>query len=95
MYKYEILVLAHRIKFVNHELPSVFQNHLKLTSHVHLRTKDNFQLTFFNSSIAQKQSVYQMSFHWNLLPNNLKSISSLKIFKKELRNYLLNTMDSF
>ena len=65
---YEILVLAHRIKFMNHELPSAFQNHLKLTEHVHLRSKDNFHLLFFSSCVAQKQSTYQMSFNWNLLP---------------------------
>ena len=36
-----------------------------------------------------------MSFNWNLPPSKVKGISRRKVFKKEMKKYLLNSMDSF
>ena len=85
LYKFENLVLAHKIKYSKDELPVVFQNHLKLNENTHLRSKDNFQLPLLNSRMAQKQSFFQMSKFWNSMPSNLKRISNLRTLIEEKR----------
>ena len=92
MYDYELLLLAYKIKFLKHELPTIFQNYLTPQMNRQLRSKNNFQLPFFKTSTAQKQSIYQMSKKWNQLPNEFKTITSFTTFKHRVKSYLLNSM---
>ena len=95
MYDFELLMLAYKMKHRSHTLPHVLQNYLTKNENTQLRTKDNFLLPLCKSAMEQRQSLYQMSLKWNQLPNTLKAITSIKMFKKELKAHLLKKMDTF
>ena len=95
MYDYELLILAYKLKYLQHTLPKAFHNYMLNNENTQLRTKNNFVLPLLNTVLEQRQSWYKMSFKWNELPNRLKNINTIKKFKKEIRDYLSNKMDSF
>ena len=66
-----------------------------LSTNTQLRSKNNFLLPFLASNMAERQSVYQISFHWNQMPSDLKKIANIRAFKKELKKYLIDSMKSF
>ena len=95
MYDFELLMLAYKIKHLHHTLPIVVQNYLTKSKNVQLRTRDNFLLPMCKSHMEQRQSLYQMSYKWNQLPNTLKDITSIKLFKNEIKTHLLKNMHTF
>ena len=95
MYDFELLMLAYKMKHRSHTLPHVLQNYLTNNENTQLRTKDNFLLPLCKSAMEQRQSLYQMSLKWNQLPNTLKAITPIKMFKKEIKAHLLKKMDTF
>lgn len=95
MYKFEILVYAHKMKYSTEKLPFIFQNHLKINKNSHLRSKDNFQLLLRHCSTARKQSEYEMSLYWNEMLLLYYEFFILVYYKKELNTYLVSTLESY
>lgn len=80
LYKQKILLQAH----------SSFHNtsHTRHTYHTR-HVSSNLSIPLFKTSAGQRSTTYQESALWNNLPNNLKSIQSKIMFKKELKHFLL------
>ena len=54
-------------------------------------SSDNFVIPKVNLNITQNNIYYCIAKHWNEIPTMIKAIKSRNLFKKTLRNYLLNT----
>ena len=51
---------------------------------------DNYQLPRMCLSFGQRSLKFRAVKYWNSLPNELKSIKSLPVFKRKLKDYLLS-----
>ena len=53
-------------------------------------SKNNYYVPFVRTKIRQCFALFQCIKAWNILPNDLKLINSLPMFKLKIRNYLLD-----
>jgi len=93
-YKYNILLFVH--KFFHHRdlLPHIFWSHFAKNYEFHpynTRNKYEPHYMYFTSSVGQKSIKYQGTQLWCSLPDQLKIISSTRLFKRKLKSYLQTT----
>ena len=92
LHEFKLLELIHKFYHHNHLLPEIFQGYFITNNSIHqysTRNKHNLHISTVNSSMGQRCSVYRGSKYWNDLPDYFKSISSVFLFKKNIKNYLL------
>ena len=92
LHEMKLLELIHKFYYHNHLLPNIFQEYFVTNNSVHqysTRSKNNLHISVINSSIGQRCSVYRGSKYWNELPDYLKSDSSVFLFKRNVKHYLL------
>ena len=92
LHEMKLLELIHKFYYHNHLLPTIFQEYFVTNNSVHqysTRSKNNLHISVINSSIGQRCSVYRGSKYWNELPDYLKSDSSVFLFKRNVKHYLL------
>jgi len=96
--KFEDLVLFEKVIFVfkskTNSLPRQFDNYLKEITQVYKKctrssNQDKYFTPYFKTSKVQKSIKYQGPLIWNALDINLKIFKSLKSFKINLKNSLL------
>ena len=79
-------------KYVNKLLPDVFNNLLMTNANVHnydTRTVCDFRVNFSRLVCSIDSVCHQGPLFWNTLPDSLKDIKSLSLFKSKLKKYLL------
>ena len=92
LHEMKILELIHKFYYHNHLLTKIFQEYFVMNKSIHqysTRNKSNLHISVVNSSMGQRCSVYQGSKYWNDLPDYLKINSSVLIFKRNIKQYLL------
>ena len=79
-------------KFISNNLPKSFQNMFMLNSQIHsykTRHLDDFHIPCVHSSKSINCVSFQGAKYWNSLNNNKKKSKSPFMFKKKLKNFLL------
>ena len=92
LHEYEILVFVHKCLYMHSILPNVFSNYFPLNNSIHAhvtRSSNKIHLHVVDSVFGSKCIKYKGCSLWNSLPNWLTSKSSLSVFKRELKDYLL------
>lgn len=93
LYEMQLLVVIHKCLYHKHLLPDIFNSYFvnKQAVHSHnTRHVNNLFRTRCNLSVGQKMTVCIGSKLWNLLPDNLKLVSTLASFKRNIKMYLKN-----
>lgn len=80
LYKLKILIKAHKNFYMRTSPPPTY-----LT-----RQSSNLRVPFFKTSAGQRSIAYQVPALWNEIPKKLKNITNKNLFKKELKNFLLD-----
>ena len=98
LHTFQLLLLAH--KFVHHrqKLPAAFSQYFVHNYNIHnynTRSQHDFHLQRLRTSKGQRIIKYKVSRLWNDLPDNLKEIKSLNLFKRDLKNILLINCDHY
>ena len=91
LFKYQFLLFAHNIFYKSEKMPKFFCSDRLTNSDVHnhsTRSNQDFHRASENSSYGSKVSTNVYSKLWNSLSLNLKSNSSLSLFKKNLKKFL-------
>ena len=92
LHQYEILLFVHKCLYMHPLLPNVFCNYFQLNNSVHThvtRSSNKIHLHFVDSSFGSKCVKYKGCTLWNSLPNWLTSISSFSVFKRKLKDYVI------
>ena len=91
LFKYQILLHAHKMMFNPDSLPKVMQPEIKLNNDIHdhlTRSNRDFHRNRVITTIASRISGNVYGKLWNSLPNNLKSYGNIYTFKKHLKLHL-------
>jgi len=91
LFQFQLLTHAHNVLFHSANLPKIFFPDIQLNNNIHYhltRSNHDFHRQSFNSSFGSRVTYNLYSKLWNSLTPNLKSISHLPSFKKQLKNYL-------
>ena len=95
LFKFQILLHAHNIFYKSEKLPKNFHVDRLTNTDVHnysTRSSQDFHRSFENSVYGCKISTNLYSKFWNSLPLNLKSTSSILLFKKQLKLFLYSNV---
>ena len=92
---YQLLLLVH--KFVHHrgKLPSAFSQYFIHNYEVHnysTRRQNDLYLQRLRTTRGKRLIKFKASHLWNDLPNNLKQIQSLNLFKHEFKKFCLSKL---
>ena len=84
-------LLTFTYKFFNGMAPDSF------SSLISIRDSDNFVLNnvYLNSSYGRRSFTYTAPRFWNALPLNIRSSTSLNIFKRLTKKHLFNNFSTF
>lgn len=77
-------------------LPNFFENEWLRNNQVHgypVRNQDDFFIPVVNKPFLKLFPFFHFPKIWNMLPVNLKSIVSRKIFKKKLYAHLIDSIE--
>ena len=91
LHQMQLIFLIYKCLFYNELLPRVFHNYFVSINTVHnYYTRGNSNLVLFRSNmcIGQRCSNFKCSKLWNVLPKKLKIKDSLKVYKKNIVEFL-------
>ena len=84
--------LIFSFKHINNFLPDSFSNFFNTkTYNYNIRNNNNLIIEKYRTNKKKVSSGVKGAKCWNQLPDNLKSIKSLKLFKTLLKKYILNS----
>jgi len=87
----QLLVLVFKFLFYNQSVPSVFRSYFVHNHDIHnyaTRTISDLHIFVLNSSFGKRRIKYKCIVLWNSLLDHLKVSSTLKLFKKSIKNHL-------
>ena len=87
LFTLKLLLFMHKYIHHRHLLPTALHEMCHLNSSVHnynTRNKGGLHIVLHSTSIGQRSLKYQCSKLWNNLPDALKNIQSINVFKKTL-----------
>ena len=88
---YKLYVAIFMFRFQNSFLPPCFDQYFVSHTHSHgTRNSSNYVLPLFSTNYCQQSILFQGPKLWSTLPYEIRTSSSLPIFKKQLRRYLLD-----
>ena len=86
--------LIHRSVYPDNNTPAQLVNHFTLNINVHdrnIRDKLLIRLPFTRSALGQTSVSWFGAHYWNKINMGLRSINDIKLFKKALKNYILDS----
>src|SRR3989441_7550158 len=86
LFQFQYLLLAHSLLYNINSLPSIIASSRIINNEIrdhNTRSSLYFHKSFPNSSVGSKMSINIISKLWNALPNELKCICSLTLFKTQ------------
>jgi len=92
LHRFQILQFVHKFIHHPHKLPSIFSTYFSKNYMFHnysTRSQDSLHSEYFRSSLGQRCIKYKGSILWNTLPDDLKCISSIGSFKKNLQELFI------
>ena len=92
LYKYQLLILAHKTVYYPNTLPNFLKTQYSSKSnfHINLRNNDDFITPYYRTTTGQNCIDIRMAKEWNNIPTPFKRIKNIKMFKKTIKNYLIN-----
>ena len=75
-------------------LPSAFSNYFSLNNSIHkhyTRSSEKFHMKFTRTNYGRFSIKYKGPMIWNTLPDVLKNIKSLQMFKKRIKNFCVKS----
>jgi Reverse transcriptase (RNA-dependent DNA polymerase) len=97
LHEMQLLVFIHKCTFHKYILPEIFINYFVQNNVIHdhnTRRKFGLHVISVKSTFGQRCSLYRGSKLWNSLPDCLRLSSSVAVFKKNLKLYLLKRTQS-
>ena len=94
LFIFQTLLHAHQLVFKSDNLPSFFHHNYIFNYDVHshsTRNSNSLHRSNTNTTYGTKVSLNLCAKHWSQIPSNLTSLSSFFIFKKQIKNHLLNS----
>ena len=91
LHQLRMLLFTHKCVYNGDSLPEIFRNYFTLNSSVHehgTRQQNYFHLSVVRSSFGSRCTCYCCGKLWNGLPDAIKAISSINIFKKHIKQIL-------
>ena len=79
--------------YAKESLPSAFSNYFSLNDTIqqhYTRSSGKFHMKFKRTNYGRFSIKYKGPMIWNTLPDVLKNIRSLQIFRKKLKTFVLN-----
>jgi hypothetical protein len=90
----EYFILLFVYKQQNGLLPAIFDEYYHTTSQFHdhyTRQHEDLKTDFFRTDTGQNTLFYKGAILWNSLPKEIKTSTSLSIFKRTCKDYILNS----
>ena len=87
-------VASFMYSYLKNDLPNIFNDFFTLNRDIHrhaTRNSNNFYVPNFRYNFSRSMIKYKGAVVWNALPNELQTISSLSIFKRKYKSYLINS----
>jgi hypothetical protein len=95
LHELHLLTFVHKCIYGNTFLPEIFHDYFSVNTNVHYhntRQKNNLHFISVQSTIGLKCTAYKAIKLWNPLPDDIKNITTLSIFKSKVKTYLLNNI---
>ena len=95
IYKYQLLMLAHKTIHNCNILPSFLksQYNSKSNFYINLRNNDDFKTPFYRTTTGQNCIDKRLATEWNNIPTSFKVVKNFKIFKKIIKDYLIHRIN--
>ena len=93
LHNYQILLFLQRFYHHSYTLPDVFVTYFTQISSIHnynTRGKRNLYFTTTETETGKKALTHKGCILWNKLPEGLKTIKSVAVFKHRIRDYLIS-----
>lgn len=93
LYSQQLLVFVFKCLYYNQMVPFVFHEYFTFNRQVHAygtRAQNDLHIFAPNTSFKKRTVKYQCSVLWNSLPEHMKVCSSVKVFKKTSKQYLIS-----
>ena len=97
LHEMQLLVFMFKCFYCINELPEIFTNYFTFNTSIHqysTRLHNSLHVPVCHSKFGSRHTSYRGGKLWNNLPNNLKVNSSLDIFKKNLKIYLIKNLSN-
>ena len=89
MLKLQTLLLAHRIIYDADNLPCFLRDKYSCKKEIGLRNKLDFVTPYYRTNFGQRSINFCLAKEWNCLPPQLKNQQNFKLFKKQIKIWLL------
>ena len=93
LHQFQLLCIVHKYVYHRTHLPVIFRHYFTAKSFIHhhnSRSKNNLHVSCVRSEYGRRMLAFRASQLWNRLPQCLKNIVSITVFKKELRRLLFH-----
>ena len=93
LHQMQTILFVHKCMYHKYLLPDIFHSYFTLNDSVHehfTRRHTDIYKSSVSSSYGQRNIVFYASNLWNNLPNNLKTNSTVSVFKKNVKIHLSN-----
>jgi hypothetical protein len=93
LFQFNILIFMFKYTHNCALLPAAFRNYLTMNKDVHhhnTRHRHHFQLSQVSTSLGSKSLAFCGANLWNKIPESLKQVTSLTVFKRKIKLHLRN-----
>ena len=63
------------------------------SNHRYTTRNENLKLPYIRCELCKNSMIYQGITFWNLLPNEIRNVSTLVLYRRKCKNYLLNRLN--
>ena len=91
LFALSLLSYAHALFNHSPSLPRFFHSKVQFNSNIHdhaTRSKDDFHILQTNTKSGSKLSYYKASILWNTLPQEIKDLQAVNLFKMATKRFL-------
>ena len=95
LFKYNLLLLAHRLYYHKNTLPTIFSNYLQTNNLLYsynTRSKHLIHISSVNKNFGARQFNYMGAKLWNSLPADITTIQDITVYKRTLKNYFTQAL---
>ena len=93
LHEMQLLVFTHKCLYASTTLPDIFDKYFVTNTSIHshnTKHQNDLHTPALNFKSGSRRTAYRSSLLWNNLPDNIKLISSLPLFKKHLKCFILD-----
>lgn len=91
----QVLLFVYKCLYHSQDMPNIFSTYFSRRCSIHsynTRSNSDLNVPLAHSNSGQRSIIFRGSQFWNRLPEELKSCTSITMFKKKVKHLLLSRL---